>query len=52
MNEVKKLIISRKKIDQNGNEYALMKITSNLQKSPVKRIIQFKRKKINNKSQK
>ena len=52
MNEVKKLIITRKKIDQNGNEYALMKITSNLQKSPVKRIIQFKRKKINNKSQK
>ncbi len=42
MSNVKKLIISRKKIDENGNEYALIKITSNLHKSPEKRIIKFK----------
>lgn len=43
MSEVKKLIISRKKIDQNGNEYALIKISSNQQKRPEIRVIKFKK---------
>ena len=43
MSEVKKVIISRKKIDSKGNEYALMEISSNMQKSKEKRIIKFKK---------
>jgi hypothetical protein len=43
MSEVKKLIISRKKTDQNGNEYALIKISSNQQKRPEIRVIKFKK---------
>ena len=43
MSEVKKLIISRKKIDSKGNEYALMEISSNMQKNKEKRIIKFKK---------
>ena len=43
MSEVKKLIISRKKIDQKGNEYALIKISSNIQKRPEIRVIKFKK---------
>lgn len=43
MSEVKKLIISRKKIDKKGNEYALIKISSNQQKRPEIRVIKFKK---------
>ena len=43
MSEVKKLIISRKKIDQHGNEYALIKISSNQQKRPEIRVVKFKK---------
>lgn len=43
MSEVKKLIISRKKIDQNGNEYALIKISSNQNKRPEIRVVKFKK---------
>lgn len=43
MSEVKKLIISRKKIDQHGNEYALIKISSNHTKRPEIRVLKFKK---------
>ena len=43
MSEVKKIIISRKKIDQNGNEYALMKISSSQQKRPEIRVLKFRK---------
>lgn len=43
MSEVKKLIISRKKIDQNGNEYALIKISSSQHKRPEIRVVKFKK---------
>ena len=43
MSEVKKLIVSRKKKDQHGNEYALIKISSNQTKRPEIRVIKFKK---------
>ena len=43
MSEVKKIIMSRKKIDKKGNEYALIKISSNQQKRPEIRVIKFKK---------
>ena len=43
MSEVKKLIVSRKKKDQHGNEYALMQISSNQTKRPEIRVIKFKK---------
>ena len=43
MSEVKKLIITRKKTDQKGNEYALMKISSAKTKRPEIRVIKFKK---------
>ena len=43
MSEVKKLIITRKKTDPKGNEYALMKISSAKTKRPEIRVIKFKR---------
>ena len=43
MSEVKKIIMSRKKIDNKGNEYALIKISSNQQKRPEIRVIKFKK---------
>ena len=43
MSEVKKIIISRKKIDQHGNEYALMKISSSQQKRPEIRVLKFRK---------
>jgi len=43
MSEIKKLIISRKKIDQKGNEYALIKISSSLEKHPEIRVIKYKK---------
>ena len=43
MSDVKKIIISRKKIDKKGNEYALIKISSNQQKRPEIRVIKFKK---------
>lgn len=43
MSEVKKIIISRKKVDQKGNEYALIKISSNQSKRPEIRVIKFKK---------
>ena len=43
MSEVKKLIISRKKIDSKGNEYALMQISSNQQKRPEIRVLKFRK---------
>ena len=43
MSEVKKLIISRKKTDQKGNEYALIKISTSQQKRPEIRVIKFKK---------
>ena len=43
MSEVKKLIITRKKTDLKGNEYALMKISSAKTKRPEIRVIKFKR---------
>ena len=48
MPEIKKLKISRKKVDPHGNEYALIKISSNRQKHQEIRIIKLK--KSNNKS--
>ena len=43
MSEVKKLIISRKKTDNKGNEYALIKISTTQQKRPEIRVIKFKK---------
>ena len=43
MSEVKKLIITRKKTDPKGNEYALMKISSAKTKRPEIRVIKFKK---------
>ena len=43
MSEVKKLIISRKKTDKKGNEYALIKISTSQQKRPEIRVIKFKK---------
>ena len=43
MSEVKKLIVSRKKKDQHGNEYALIQISSNQTKRPEIRVIKFKK---------
>ena len=43
MSEVKKLIISRKKIDQHGNEYALIKISSNQNRRPEIRVVKFRK---------
>ena len=43
MSEVKKLIITRKKTDRKGNEYALMKISSAKAKRPEIRVIKFRR---------
>ena len=43
MSEVKKLIVSRKKKDQHGNEYALIKISSSQTKRPEIRVIKFKK---------
>ena len=43
MYEVKKLIVSRKKKDQHGNEYALIKISSSQTKRPEIRVIKFKK---------
>ena len=43
MSEVKKLIISRKKTDNKGNEYALIKISTSQQKRPEIRVIKFKK---------
>lgn len=43
MSEVKKLIVTRKKTDQKGNEYALMKISSAKTKRPEIRVIKFKK---------
>ena len=43
MSEVKKLIVSRKKKDQHGNEYALIQISSNQAKRPEIRVIKFKK---------
>ena len=50
MSEVKKLIVSRKKIDRHGNEYALIKISSNQNKRPEIRVIKFKKSPKKNKS--
>ena len=51
MSEVKKLIISRKKIDQHGNEYALIKISSSQTKRPEIRVIKFKKSPTKDKSE-
>jgi len=45
MSEVKKLIVSRKKKDEHGNEYALIEISSNQTKRPEIRVIKFKKSK-------
>jgi hypothetical protein len=50
MSEVKKLIITRKKTDPKGNEYALMKISSAKAKRPEIRVIKFRKTPIKSKS--
>jgi hypothetical protein len=50
MSEVKKLIITRKKTDLKGNEYALMKISSAKAKRPEIRVIKFRKTPIKSKS--
>jgi hypothetical protein len=52
MSEVKKLIVSRKKMDRHGNEYALIRISSNQQKRPEIRVIKFKKSPKKSKSKK